>query len=220
MWANYAVLLCAKACDLVAARVKFVEENAVNGCNGEVFAQSWLFLWNVLQRWLADRPPQLLPADTASRELPRSHSSSATPSTISAPSVASTSATRSHPRPLFPEIFYAFPAAISSNQLYHTACILLLEIKPFNITLEPTQISSQVWHARRICGISLTNPHRGCLNNAIQPLWVAGKLLSHRSEHVAVVRLIEEIEGLTGWGMRWRIRDLREVWGYEVEDVL
>ncbi|KAK2053180.1 hypothetical protein LY76DRAFT_620092 [Colletotrichum caudatum] len=74
---------------------------------------------------------------------------------------------------------------------------------------------SVVWHAKRICGISLANPHRGCLNNAIQPLWIAGRLLSHRSEHALLVRLIRGIEAVTGWGTCWRIDDLEAAWGYK-----
>ena len=74
---------------------------------------------------------------------------------------------------------------------------------------------SRVWQARRVCGISLTNLHRGCLNNAVQPLFVAGKLLSYRSEHVATVKLIRNIEETTGWGAGWRLKDLERAWGYD-----
>jgi hypothetical protein len=77
------------------------------------------------------------------------------------------------------------------------------------------QVGSKIWHARRICGISSTNEHHGCLNNAVQPLWVAGRLLSHPVEHKAVADLIRSIEGKTGWGAKWRIADLTEVWGYD-----
>jgi hypothetical protein len=49
-------------------------------------------------------------------------------------------------------------------------------------------------------------------------LWVAGKLLSHPTEHRAVVNLIKRIELLTGWGTTWRITDLMEIWGYTSND--
>jgi hypothetical protein len=116
----------------------------------------------------------------------------------------------------FPHILFLQWAAISSNQLYHTACILLLNLMPKSIKLQPTPAMSALWHARRICGISLANPHHGCLNNAIQPLWIAGRLFSHVSEHTIIVELIRHIEAETGWGACWRIRDLELAWGYQV----
>lgn len=114
----------------------------------------------------------------------------------------------------FPHILFTHWAAISANQLYHTACILLLQHQPARVQLASSSTTSALWHAKRICGISETNPHHGCLNNAIQPLWIAGKLFGHTSEHAALVHLIKHIERTTGWGMSWRIRDLEQAWGY------
>jgi hypothetical protein len=116
----------------------------------------------------------------------------------------------------FPHVLFLHWAAISSNQLYHTACILLLNLIPRSIKLQPASANSALWHARRICGISLANPHQGCLNNAIQPLWIAGRLFSHVSEHEIIIDLIRHIETETGWGACWRIRDLELAWGYQV----
>ncbi|GKZ36059.1 hypothetical protein AbraIFM66950_006934 [Aspergillus brasiliensis] len=113
----------------------------------------------------------------------------------------------------FPHILFVHWAAISSNQLYHTACILLLKMMPKDIRLPRSPSLFPLWHARRICGISLANPHQGCLNNSIQPLWIAGQLFSHPSEHEEIIRLIQSIEAETGWGTCWRIRDLEVAWG-------
>ncbi|GJP91753.1 hypothetical protein AnigIFM59636_005744 [Aspergillus niger] len=113
----------------------------------------------------------------------------------------------------FPHILFVHWAAISSNQLYHTACILLLKMMPKEIRLPRSPTLFPLWHARRICGISLANPHQGCLNNSIQPLWIAGQLFSHASEHEEIIRLIQSIEAETGWGTCWRIRDLEVAWG-------
>ena len=115
----------------------------------------------------------------------------------------------------FPHIFFIHWAAISSNQLYHTACILLLKMMPKGTNLPRSPTLSLLWHARRICGISLANPHQGCLNNAIQPLWIAGRLFSHITEHQQIIQLIRDIEAETGWGTCWRIRDLEIAWGYD-----
>ncbi|RDW86674.1 putative C6 transcription factor [Aspergillus mulundensis] len=116
----------------------------------------------------------------------------------------------------FPHILFVHWAAISSNQLYHTACILLLKMMPKGLRMPRSPTLSLLWHARRICGISISNKHQGCLNNAIQPLWIAGRLFSHASEHEQIVKIIRDIEAETGWGACWRIRDLEIAWGYSV----
>lgn len=116
----------------------------------------------------------------------------------------------------FPQILFIHWAGISSNQLYHTASISLLNSIPRGITPDPGLSGSAIWHAKRICGISLTNPHQGCLNNAIQPLWIAGRLLSHKSEHLLLAKLIRSIESMTGWATSWRIADLELTWGYKL----
>ncbi|KAF2261210.1 hypothetical protein CC78DRAFT_608648 [Lojkania enalia] len=185
MYANFAVYLCAKTCELISDRNKHVELNEENGCNNQRFQERWDCLWDQLANWSLYRPDEMLPVA----------------SSASSP---------------FPHIFFSHWAAISSNQLYHTSCVLLLNANPKQKTTSPSPTSSVLWHARRICGISLTNPHEGCLNNAIQPLWIAGRLLTHSSEQVLVVKMIRHIEAMTGWTACWRIRDLESVWGYKV----
>ncbi|CRK40524.1 hypothetical protein BN1708_008248 [Verticillium longisporum] len=185
MYANHAVYLCAKVCELVADRTRFYELGDDTSVNPDDLTDGWLRLWDDLQSWNLNRPPEMLPAQTIQ----------STP---------------------FPQILFLHWAAISSNQLYHTACVLLLGSTPRPLNLKLGISGSAVWHAKHICGISLTNPHQGCLNNAIQPLWVAGRLLSHKSEHALLVQLIRSIEAMTGWGTCWRIDDLESAWGYKV----
>ncbi|CAI7565513.1 unnamed protein product [Penicillium pancosmium] len=111
--------------------------------------------------------------------------------TVSTPSQAS----RDKP---FPTVLYGNGAAISGNQLYH---------------------KSVLWHARQICAISASNAHHGCWTNALQPLWIAGKVMSHYSEHEAIVETLVRIERETGWATTWRVEDLKEFWGdYDNED--
>ena len=189
MWANYAVYLAARACHLIWAQSNEALHSS-NDLDEEPFIRHWQKLWSEIQDWCQNRPPELIPLrfgeDGNSRNNP------------------------------FPFILYAAPCAISSNQLYHTACLLLLDICPSSINpVQLGQTGSKLWHARRICGISLTNEHHGCLNNAIQPLWLAGKLLSHPVEHKALIDLICTIENKTGWAGKWRIVDLKEAWGYD-----
>jgi hypothetical protein len=184
MYANYAVYLCAKTCELISDRSKYVELGTDNGCDEKQFHDRWDQLWLQLSEWASSRPKELLPVDTYN----------ATP---------------------FPKILFAHWAAISSNQLYHTSSVLLLTARS-KPALAKSPEASMMWHVKRICGISVTNPHEGCLNNAIQPLWIAGRHLSHSSEQALVVKTIRRIEALTGWTATWRIRDLERTWGYKV----
>lgn len=193
MHANWAVYLCARACDLMYRRTRTLELQEADEQDTRPFADQWRRLWDDLQFWLKARPGAMLPVAMAD-----------------APASAGQ---------VFPTILFAHWAAISANQMYHAACILMLEIRPAAAPL-PAPQGSPVWHARRVCGISWTNPHRGNLINAIQPLYLAGRLLSHRSEHLEVARLFKIIDRTTGWGALWRLRDLEAEWGYKPGEIL
>jgi hypothetical protein len=187
MHANWAVYLCAKTCILVYKRTRHLELGKIDEDDTRSFAVKWEQIWDELQYWVENCPSEMLPIK----------------------------ATGTSHEQMFPEIFFAHWAAISGNQLYHTACIMLLDIKPANILLQPQMPHfSSIWHARRVCGISITNPHSGSRINAIQPLYIAGKMLSHRNEHLVIGRLIKNIEQTTAWGALWRLKDLERVWGY------
>lgn len=194
MHANWSVYLCTKVCDL---RYRWTRSLALNYREQQQhgFAEEWSIMWHDLQFWLHHRPQVLLPAkETEIRDQ------------------------------VFPCILFTHWAAISSNQLYHAACILMLEMKPpetlLPLSSSAPEYSSRVWHSRRICGISSTNPHQGNLINSIQPLYIAGRILTHPAEHLEVGRLFKVIETTTGWGALWRLRDLELEWGYEVGEVL
>lgn len=184
MYANYAVWLCARACELVHERTLHLELGEQNGCEGEEFNQRWANLWDEIQTWLRDLPPEFQAIGTVDAKP-------------------------------FPQMLFPHWAAISSVQLHHTACLLLLGVMP-KPSERPRIKTSVVWHAKQICGISLANSHHGCLNNALQPIWLAGRVLSHKSEHDVIVKLVMSIETLTGWGTCWRIADLESTWGYKV----
>lgn len=49
--------------------------------------------------------------------------------------------------------------------------------------------------------------------NAPQPLWIAGRILSHPAEHRTVLRLLDVIEQETGFATAWRAEDLSNHWG-------
>lgn len=114
----------------------------------------------------------------------------------------------------FPVVLFSNPAAVSGNQLYHTAALLMLQEKPRVATIVlPNKPRSILWHARRICAISISNEQHSCWTNSIQPLWIAGKVMSHPSEHQAILDIYAKIEKDTGWGAKWRADDLKNYWG-------
>lgn len=148
------------------------------------FRARWLALWRHVSDWHSLRPAPLHPVLTI-------------PSSPSSP---------------FPTILFSNPAGISGSQLYHTASILMLQNQPPGLRLAPRP-RSILWHARRVCGIGISNDHHGAWTNGVQPLWVAGRCMSHPAEHGAILELLERIEREAGWGTRWRAEDLKEFWG-------
>jgi hypothetical protein len=189
--ANWSVYLCAKVCNLRFWRTQYLELGKTDTTDDRHWTDQWAQLWSDMKLWLDERPGELLP-------------------------IFNNAADDQHP---FPRILYCHWAAISSNQLYHTACILMLEMRPPDQVLVGPEASA-IWHARRVCGISCTNPHRGNLINSIQPLYVAGRLFTHQSEQVEIARLLKMIDQSTGWGALWRLRDLEAEWGYEYGELL
>ncbi|KAG6012128.1 hypothetical protein E4U43_007927 [Claviceps pusilla] len=244
MHANWAVYLCAKVCDLIYRRTRTLELQEPDASDPRPFDEQWTSLWQDLQLWLESRPQSMLPTTCTRRAGVdvSAHASAAT--TPSAADQGDHGHHHDHEQDhdhdhdhgdnnsahVFPSIFFPTLPAISSNQLYHTACILMLETRPPNAAAAAAATASSarltspqcspIWHARRVCGISYTNPHKASLINAIQPLYVAGRLLTHPTEQLQVARLFAIIDGTTGWGALWRLRDLEAAWGYESGEML
>lgn len=183
-WANYAVYLVAQVLDLLAP----VTVDTTNRA-GPQFRARWLRLWKLVSSWHNLRPPAL-------------HAILVVPSSTSSG------------RP-FPTILFSNPAGISGNQLHHTASILMLQNQPpgVRISLSSPKPRSILWHARQVCGISISNDHHGAWTNGVQPLWIAGKCMSHPEEHKAILNVLERIERESGWKTKWRAEDLKEYWG-------
>lgn len=181
-WANYSVYLIAQVLDLLGPMSSETLRSPTR--SDAKFRANWLKLWKYLCDWRNRRPAPLLPIMT-------------TPSNETSP---------------FPGIHFSNPAAISGNQLHHTASVLMLQNQPsaVHLSVKPRSI---LWHARQVVGISISNDHHGAWTNGIQPLWVAGRCMSHPSEHKAILELLEKIEKESGWGTRWRAEDLKEFWG-------
>ena len=148
------------------------------------FRTNWLRLWKHIAEWHDLRPAVLHPIMTI-------------PSSEKSP---------------FPTVLFSNPAGISGNQLYHTASMLMLQNQPPKLRVIPKP-RSILWHARQICAISMSNDHHGAWTNSVQPLWIAGKCMSHPAEHRAILELLRKIEKVSGWKTKWRADDLKEFWG-------
>lgn len=153
----------------------------------DVFARRWSELFVYIEDWYAQRPPELR-------------------------SILELNAPKGDYSQPFPVILFSNPAAVSGNQLYHTAALLMLQRKPRGAFMR-SKPQSILWHARRVCAISISNTQHSCWTNCIQPLWIAGKLMSHPSEHQAILDIYATIEKDTGWGAKWRADDLKSYWG-------
>jgi hypothetical protein len=182
------------ACDSYAnyavflcASVVNVISNRVRSTSEPTYSARWKALIELLEDWYARRPSDMQPI-------------------LSLPSVP-----EEHEHP-FPTVLCTNAPAINGNQLYHAATLLMLQEKPKDVRLEKGT-KSILWHARQICGIAASNYSHGPWINALQPLWIAGKIMSHASEHRAILEILSTIERETGWAAAWRAQDLKEYWG-------
>jgi hypothetical protein len=188
MQANWAIYLCIKVCDLRFRRTQSLELGRADVQDDRPFQQQWQDLWDELQFWLDELPPSMRPISMAEE---------------------------GNDKQIFPAMLFPHWAAISSTQIYHTACILMLEMRH-----DADSQCSALWHARQVCGISCASLHPGSLVNSIQPLYIAGKLFSHVDERKQIARLLKTIDHSTGWGALWRLTDLEAEWGYELGALL
>ncbi|GMG19593.1 unnamed protein product [Ambrosiozyma monospora] len=77
------------------------------------------------------------------------------------------------------------------------------------------QSTSLLYHAKRIIGIAITNSDYGAYCNSIQPIFVAGTILTSKKEHGITLGALRNVEERTGWSTHWRCRDLIQYWDGE-----
>jgi hypothetical protein len=187
-YANYSVFLCASVVNVISNRAdSSVSEYGAEPASKSTFSARWKALFDLLEDWYKRRPRDMQPIISFSSALGE----------------------QQHP---FPSVLYSNSPAINGNQLYHAATILMLQEKPKDVYL-PKNAKSILWHARQICGIAASNYGHGPWINALQPLWIAGKLMSHVTEHKAILDILASIERETGWATAWRAQDLKDYWG-------
>ncbi|KAH0370503.1 hypothetical protein KCU65_g2470, partial [Aureobasidium melanogenum] len=154
---------------------------------GSTYSAKWKALFDLLVDWNTNRPAEMRPL--------------------------SSRACGDDDEGAFPVVIFTNAAAVSANQLYHTATLLMLQAKPNDLRVRGQR--SIFWHARQIIGISVSNLLHAAWTNAPQPLYIAGKVMSSKAEHRVVLEALAEIERTTGFATQWRAQDLKEYWGDE-----
>lgn len=189
MRANTMVYLIGRVVDLLCNFGRWEQRHTGPGVmyTNSQYVSQWLQLWDLIENWHRERPQEMEPI------------------------LVIPSQQYDPPRP-FPTVLYPNAPAIAGNQLYHTAALLMLKHKPASLHLAQKP-RSMLWHARQICAISISNGNHACWTNSTQPIWIAGQLMSHSSEHKAILELYERVERETGWSTKWRANDLIEHWG-------
>ncbi|KAK6002984.1 hypothetical protein QM012_000829 [Aureobasidium pullulans] len=153
---------------------------------GSTYSAKWKALFDLLVDWNTNRPAEMRPMTSRAHECDDG---------------------------AFPVVIYTNAAAVSANQLYHTATLLMLQAKPNDLRVRGQR--SIFWHARQVIGISVSNLLHAAWTNAPQPLYIAGKVMSSKAEHRVVLDALAEIEKTTGFATQWRAQDLKEYWGDE-----
>ncbi|THZ19698.1 hypothetical protein D6C91_05013 [Aureobasidium pullulans] len=153
------------------------------------YSAKWKALFDLLIDWHANRPQEMRPLTPWANE-------------------------REDEGP-FPVVIYTNAAAVSANQLYHTATLLMLQAKPNDVKVRGQR--SIFWHARQAIGISVSNLSHSAWTNALQPIYFAGKIMSSKAEHQVVLETLAEIERTTGFATQWRAQDLKEYWDDEAD---
>ncbi|KLU82199.1 hypothetical protein MAPG_01275 [Magnaporthiopsis poae ATCC 64411] len=119
--------------------------------------------------------------------------------------IESTSGPPLPPETLFPVVCFTNGAAVLGNQLYHGAMLLLLRNKPRTVPQHSLQLlgaapGSQLWHARRVCGIAVHNSHAAwwdpCL---LAVVYVAAGTMTYAPQQQQLLECLERVGYLTGW---------------------
>ncbi|KAF2019572.1 hypothetical protein BU24DRAFT_439648 [Aaosphaeria arxii CBS 175.79] len=159
----------------------------------------------------------------------------------------------------FETIIFSHSSSICADTFYHAGAILLLwtgDVKrestestanegPSPFFASPHTVSETcdlhydpVWHAKKLCGISISNTSHANWVNHLQPLYIAGQVFGgvrvdrqnirstaveednhveeeFPAEQIALLKHLARIERDTGWKTSGRAAELRKMWGLE-----
>ncbi|CAH0050729.1 unnamed protein product [Clonostachys solani] len=154
--------------------------------------QTWMELSQSLNIWYANRPQDFKPMVELEDSLNETDTN------------------------LFPTILFTNAAAVLANQLYHTAMLLLLQNRPRTLSKDAAGRSilvSPLWHAQRVCGISLNNEDRCgwdfCL---VASLFLAAQRMTYEPQQNAVLGGFHRIAAITGWNLSGLSEHLSSLW--------
>lgn len=106
---------------------------------------------------------------------------------------------------LFPLLLFTNGTAVLVNQLYHASMLLLLQNRPRTLPKDhrqrgPSVLLSPLWHAQRVCGISLNNDTRANWDfTLLSSLYLAAQRMTYEPQQLAILSGINRIGNLTGW---------------------
>lgn len=116
---------------------------------------------------------------------------------------------------LFPLVLYSNGAATLANQMFHTGMLLLLQNRPRTLLNEHGRsvMMSPLWHASRICGISLNNDARNSWDfSMIGSLYIGAKRMTYEPQQQAIVAGINRIADITNWDLSSLTAQLLQEW--------
>ncbi|KAI0421495.1 hypothetical protein F5X98DRAFT_328500 [Xylaria grammica] len=127
-----------------------------------------------------------------------------------------------HPESAFPTVIFPTGAGVSSNILYHTAMLLLLNKKPQRVSfnehntesgMDMAQMSAH-WHTHRICGIAIHSDPVS--TNCWDPVMIASFSLAAKeakssSQQNDIVLFLEQLR-VAGWHINGLANRLRRQW--------
>ncbi|CAG9975638.1 unnamed protein product [Clonostachys byssicola] len=155
--------------------------------------QTWMELSQSLNIWYANRPQDFKPMVELED------------------SISETDTTN-----LFPTILFTNAAAVLANQLYHTAMLLLLQNRPRTLSKDAAGRSilvSPLWHAQRVCGISLNNEDRCSWDfSLVASLFLAAQRMTYEPQQNAVLGGFHRIAAITGWNLSGLSEHLSSLW--------
>ncbi|KAL7823160.1 hypothetical protein V8C26DRAFT_385562 [Trichoderma gracile] len=114
----------------------------------------------------------------------------------------------------FPTMYFTSGGGTLSNQLYHTAMMLMLAHKPRTLHLDQRRSSSlsQLWHAQRICGIAVNNNRRECWDPCLlASFYLAARHMTHEAQQREILMGFGRVAAL-GWRVGGFVERLRQEW--------
>ncbi|PTB68123.1 hypothetical protein BBK36DRAFT_1114509, partial [Trichoderma citrinoviride] len=114
----------------------------------------------------------------------------------------------------FPTLYFTSGAGTFANQLYHTAMMLILAQKPRTLQVDQRRSwsLSRLWHAQRICGISVNNNRYECWDPCLlASFYLAARHMTHETQQREILIGFNRI-GALGWRVDGFVERLLQEW--------